>query len=666
MQNSFSLTLLLSLCFLGALPIQASIFGKDKQQPAPEWALQAAKLTTPANIKDAEAVILSDDHLLTIDEKGRAIERERQATRILKPQGRNDWGYCKASFDVDEKLNYLRAWTLLPDGKQLQAMEADFHEIGYTQDNILLETEKVRVGLAPGADPGSVIVCESEVQLRPYIDEQVWYFQHSIPVLQSELEIDLPPGRHHAESWHHYEAAKGVEAGPNKWRWEVSQVPAVDLREVLNAPSRSALEGRMSIQWGDAAVKGTDNQWRAIGEWFDQLESHRPDPSPEITAKSLELTAGAADFYQKLSRITDWIQRNIRYFVIERGIGGHQAHPASEIFHHRYGDCKDKATLLISMLQALGMHAYYVPVDDHRGFVDPALPSAFGDHMISAIELPADLKDARLQATILAANGNNYLIFDPTDERTPVGSLRSDLQGSFGLLVHGQESQVFALPVLQPNASGAERVGTFTLAEDGSLRGAVDTTRRGAEGGDIRLYLKRTDEKSVRQNLEQSLGHDIPGVSLEHYKYLEPEALDKPVTLHYEVSAHDYARHVGALMLIRPRIVASDARPVDHKPRTVPIDLVATGSWHDTYDIAIPDSYMIDEMPTPVNVDFDFASYHSTVSAPESGKGRLLRYERDYVVKKIELPAEKQGDYLHLQGAIGSDEKATVVLKKVR
>ena len=70
-----------------------------------------------------------------------------------------------------------------------------------------------------------------------------------------------------------------------------------------------------------------------------------PNPSPEITAKTQELIAGAPDFFTKLTRITEYIQKNVRYFVVERGIGGEQAHFAADIFRNRYGDCKDKTTL---------------------------------------------------------------------------------------------------------------------------------------------------------------------------------------------------------------------------------------------------------------------------------------------------------------------------------
>ena len=93
-----------------------------------------------------------------------------------------------------------------------------------------------------------------------------------------------------------------------------------------------ALAARMTVMWGDEAVKGAENQWRAFGQWEDQLEAHRPDPTPEITAEAQQLVAGAPDLYTKLSRITSYIQNNIRYFIIIKGLeDGRRITPATSI-----------------------------------------------------------------------------------------------------------------------------------------------------------------------------------------------------------------------------------------------------------------------------------------------------------------------------------------------
>ena len=592
----------------------AGLFGRDK--PVPDWGLEAAKTPTPAYAKDSASVILFDEYVETIDGQGRAVEREREAIRILKPQGRHD--NCAVSYDVDEKINYFREWTIGADGKQYQAQDTDFVDEGDNGIPIMLSTYKTRIVHPPAEDVGATVLCESEELLEPYRQEKVWGIQSGIPVVFQALEVDLPAGRPHSEAWHRFTPVKPVEIAPNHWRWEIKDMPALDLRDVKSHPEWAALAGRMSVQWGDAAVEGKDNEWRAIGQWITTLEAGRPDPSPEITAKTQELIAGAPDFYAKLSRITEYIQKNVRYFIVERGIGGLQANHAADIFRNRYGDCKDKTTLLISMLQVAGINAFYVPVDDRRGIVDPADPSFFGNHMITAIEIPPDVQDPRLMAIVKAKDGKRYLIFDPTDERTPVGNLRSALQDSYGTLAAGPASQIIALPVLAPDANGTERKGVFTISPDGTLTGSVDTSHSGPEGAELRTILKYSDEKERRESLETAVAHDLPGVVLNSFQFVQPAALDKPLELHYKLTEAQYAHQAGTFLLVRPRVVGTHVLPFDDKPRTVPIDLTATGRWHDSYDIALPPGYVVDETPDPVDADLDFASYHSAITAKDN------------------------------------------------
>ncbi len=645
-----------ALLMAGCASAFASWFTKG--QPVPDWGMQAAKTRVPDIAKDAAAVILFDEYVEAIDGSGRALEREREAIRILKPQGRGNT--CEVNYDETEKVNYFRVWTIAADEKTYQAQDTDFMEEGDTSVPIMLSTRKSKIAHPPAVDVGATVICESEEQMEPYIQEKIWSIQTGIPVAFEALEIELPQGRQFVESWHRHDAVKPVEVSPNHWRWEIHEMPALTLRDIPSTPEFAALEARMSVQWGDAAVAGTDNEWRAIGEWVTKLEADRPAPSPEIAAKANELIAGAPDFFTKLQRITESIQKDIRYFVVMRGIGGLQANHASDIFRNRYGDCKDKTTLLISMLEVAGIKAYYVPVDHRRGVVDPESPSLMGDHMITAIEIPPDVKDARLQAVVTAKDGKRYLIFDPTDERTPVGNLGSYLQGGYGLLSAGASSQVIALPVLTPDANGTQRTGEFTLAADGTLAGTIDAFHTGPEGADLRSFLKYTDDKERRAYWETSIARDLPGVVLNDFKFVQTPALDKPLEFHYKVTAGQYARNAGPLLLVRPRVLGSYVAPFDDKPRTLPIDLSATGRWHDSFDITLPAGFVVDETPDPVDVDVEFASYHSAITA----KDNKLHYERDYVVRQVQIPAEKAKEFRRLEGAILMDEKGTAVLKK--
>lgn len=651
----------LSLPLVVALPRFAD--AREKPQPAPQWAVDAAKIPTPASAKDASAVVLSDEYVITVDAQNHAVERERVAVRILQPQGRS-YSHCSISYDVDEKLNYFHSWTITPDGHQLQAMESDFVDRGAYAEPVLQFTERIRTVNPPASDPGAVVACETEEQLRPYMSEEEWEIQSSIPMVNESLELDLAPGDHFAESWSHFAPVKPAEVGPNRLRWELKDMPALDLENQHATPPWSALAARMSVKWGDSAVNGAANQWRAIGLWQQNLEEHRTDPSPAIVAKAHELTAGAPDFYSKLSRITDYIQKNIRYFIVARGIGGWQAHYADDIFRNGYGDCKDKTTLLISMLQAIGIRAYYLHVDSSRGIINPEAPSLIGNHMITAIELPAAESDPRLQARVRTADGKTLLIFDPTDEVTPVGLIRGQLQGAWGNLANGDASQVLQMPVLSPDSAGMARKGSFTLAADGTLSGDLHEAFSGDDAARERWFLKDNDTKEIRQKLEEGISSDLPGLAFKGYQFQGATDLEKPVDLELQFAVSTYAHPSGPLLLLRPHVLGSHAvfvpEVMEGKPRSYPIELGHPGRWHDSYDITLPAGFIVDETPDPVDIDTGFASYHSSVTA----KGSELHYEREYVVRQVEIPATEAADFRKLEGAILTDERGTAVLKR--
>jgi len=669
MQTRISISRILAVagCCAAALLVSHPAAAKEKSQPAPDWAVEAAKTPTPANVGDASAVILLDEYLITVDQQNHSVERERYAVRILKPQGR-EYSHCEAEYDKDEKLDYFHSWTFAADGRQLQAMDTDFIDVGAYADADLQATDRFRLLKPPGSDPGAVVTCETEFHMRPYMSSEVWQIQTSIPFVNEALELALPPGGHFAESWSHFKPIKPTETQDNHLRWEITNVPALDLENLHAIPPPGALAARMTVMWGDQAVKGADNQWRALGVWQDQLETHRTDPTPEITAQAQALVAGAPDLYTKLSHITSYIQNNIRYFIIVKGIGGWQAHYAGDIYRNRYGDCKDKTTLLISMLGAVGIRAYYLHVDSERGVIDPAGPSLIGNHMITAIELPDGEKDSRLQARVKAANGKTLLIFDPTDEETPVGLIRGELQGAYGNISEGADSQVLQMPVLAPDSASMNRKGSFVLTADGTLSGDITDVFSGVDAARERGLLKEADAKEVHDRLEKGLSSDLPSLDFKGYEFHKTDALDQPVTLDLHVSDSRYAHAAGSLLLLRPRIVGNDAQTVpdvmENKTRSYPIEIGRPGNhpgdWRDSFDITLPPGYVVDETPDPVDVDTDFASYHSSTTA----KGNLLHYEREYVVRQVEIPPEKAADFRKLEGAILFDEKSAAVLKK--
>jgi len=81
----------------------------------------------------------------------------------------------------------------------------------------------------------------------------------------------------------------------------------------------------------------------------------------------------------------------------------------------------------------------------------------------------------------------------------------------------------------------------------------------------------------------------------------------------------------------------------------------------DTFEIALPPGYEVDELPPPINIDYSFASYHSKSEV----NSNVLRYTRTFEVKELSLPLTKVEDLKKLYRIIGGDERNTTVLKSV-
>ncbi len=167
-----------------------------------------------------------------------------------------------------------------------------------------------------------------------------------------------------------------------------------------------------------------------------------------MAAKAQELVQGKTDFADRVQAIAEFTQSQIRYVAIEIAIGGYQPHAAQDIYKNRYGDCKDKATLLKAMLASIGVNADYVLVDVYRGVIDPDVPSTEGNHMIAAIELPSGYHAERLHSVITATTGKRYLVFDPTWESYSVRSAGARTAGQLRSVAggRGQPGNSFTRP----------------------------------------------------------------------------------------------------------------------------------------------------------------------------------------------------------------------------
>ncbi len=640
-----------------AFPATGACASKDS---VPDWVKSAMAQPGGPYSADTSAVVLLDETTLTIGNDGTAVEHRRLVVKILRPNGRDE-GVVELPYDKDSKVLLLHVWSVGPDGHEYAMKDNEIADEGYYGSSEMYSDARYKLAKAPGRDPGGVVAYEYEQRQPPYEHEASWRFQGDIPRVTQSFTLEMPPNYSYVAVWAHHDAVKAIDLEHQRNRWEMNAVPAIDLERVPMHPSGSALAGRMTVHFGPVdSFRAPLGSWQEIGEWFDGLSRDRLVATPEIAAKAAELTAGKTDFYDKAEAIGEFVQQRVRYFAVELGVGGYQPHAAGDVFHNLYGDCKDKATLLSAMLSSVGIHSAIMIVDTRRGVIDPSSPAMIANHAIGAIEIPKGYDSPKLRSVFTAKSGRRYLIFDPTWEKTPFGQLEHNLQGSYGMLMEGKQSEIVEMPVLSPELNRIKRSAKFQLDADGSLKGSIVEKRFGDLSEATRSLYTSGDAKEQKTVLDRRLSQDFTTFSVSDFKIENVESLNKDLTTSFNLSAASFARSMGPLLMLRPRVMGSEAPVIDRKPRVVPIDLRQTMVANDDFTIELPAGYAVDELPDPVKLDVGFASYESSTAV----EGNVLHYSRTYTVRQVSLPADRYPDVQKLAQTIGADEQSSAVLKK--
>jgi hypothetical protein len=397
--------------------------------------------------------------------------------------------------------------------------------------------------------------------------------------------------------------------------------------------------------------------------WEAGLVRGRRDSSPEIKQKVAALTASETSATRKMAVLGKFVQDDIRYVAIELGIGGWQPHAANDIFSHHFGDCKDKATLMSAMLKEVGIDSYYVVVNTRRGAVNANTPAVnWFNHVILAIKLPEGTGDGDLKATLQHKTLGRLLIFDPTDEMTPFGYLRGALQANFGLLVTDSGGELIELPKLATAMSGTRRTAKLTLTPTGTLTGDVTEVRLGDPAAYQRYALRSAaTEKDKIKPIESVLAESVSNYRLTHASVTNMTHNDQPFGYDYSLVVDNYAKTAGNMLLVRPRVLGSRSSALleTKEARKFPVEFTGPSLDSDTFEIVLPAGYEVSDLPPPVDVDYDFASYHSKTEA----SGNTLKYTRRLEVKQLTVPVAQTESLKKFYRIIAGDERNTAVLQ---
>ena len=630
---------------------------------APAWMHALVNVPLPAHDEKADVILLYSERTVTIQSADKIKATVREAYKILRPGGR-EYGNLFVTYHSRKKITALRGWCIPAQGKDYEVKDKEAVEVSLPkiEGSELVSDVKAKLLRVPAAEPGNLVGFEYEEEEQPFVLQDVWRFQDSNPVREAHYTLQLPPGWEYKATWMNYPEVKPTQSG-NQSQWVITEVKGIQHED--NMPPWQGVAGQMIVSMvpPGGAGRGFQN-WKEMGIWYQSLTSGRRDASPELKQKVAALTSSAAPPLEKMKALANFAQHDVRYVAIELGIGGWQPHSAAEVFSHRYGDCKDKATLMGSMLHEINVDSYYVIINTERGSVNPETPAHVGgfDHAILAVKLPDGVADSSMMATMNHPRLGKLLFFDPTDELTPFGQLSGALQANYGLLVAPDAGELLILPELPPAMNGIRRSAKLSLSPAGTMSGDVQEVRVGDRAWSQRWAL-RTVTKDVDRikPIETLLAHSLPNFQITKASVGNLQTTDLPFVYNYSVVAQNYAKTAGNLLLVRPRFIGNKSSDLLEKkePRKYPVEFEGPSRDTDTFEISLPPGYEVDDLPPPVDADYSFASYHSKTEV----SGSTLKYTRTFEVKELSVPVSKVEDLKKLYRIIAGDERNTAVLK---
>lgn len=653
---------------LAVLPVALCMFAMAPQAAArgdaPQWMHTLVGATTHSYDEKTDAVLLYSEINVTVFSEDKVRTHVREAYKILRPEGR-ERGTVRVHFDPTRKIANLHGWCIPAQGKGYEVKDKDTFEVSANQGFELYSDEKFRVLQIPAPEPGNIVGYEYEVEERPFFLQDTWYFQQADPVRESRFSLQLPAGWAFKASWFAHAEVKPNETNGNVLQWVVTDVSG--MRPEPDMPPWQGLAGQMIVSYfpaGGASRKNEFVNWDGMAGWYRDLIGNRMDTSEPMKQQISSLTAGQSAILPKMQAIAGFMQREIRYVAIQLGIGGWQPHSAPDVFSHRYGDCKDKATLMRTMLREIGVESYHVVIYTERGAVTQSTPPHHGfNHAILAIKLPDGVNDPSLIAMIQHPKLGRILFFDPTDEITPFGQIRGPLQSNYALLVTPDGGELVELPQ-QPSAmNGIQRVGKLTLEVNGVLKGGVTETRLGDRAQSERARLRNVTKEADRiKPIESLLAGSLPNFQIERATVVNFEHPDQPFGFNYSFQSANYAKLAGNLILVRPRVLGVKSSGIleTKEPRKFPFEFREPSRDTDSFEIALPPGYVVDELPPPMDVEYSFGSYHSKTEA----RGQTLHYTRSVEIKELSVPVSKMEELKKFYRMIASDERNTAVLKR--
>jgi tetratricopeptide (TPR) repeat protein/transglutaminase-like putative cysteine protease len=565
---------------------------------------------------------LCNDEGYTFDEAGRMVHVGRLVYKVLTQKGAEGWDSLSVSWEPwHEARPLIRARVIGPDFTVHTLDPKTITEAPARGGDYKSYSDGKRLHAPlPAIAPGVVVeeeYTETETQtlFEPGLVGRVVFGQEDVPVGHSRAVFNAPLSLALRTELLLLPGVKPVRSESNgrvTLTYDVGPIDPIESRQPNLPPDAVRLP---TIDFATGA------SWQRIAAEYGKIVDERVDLAA-MRAVVDPLIAGKETIAEKEAAIIDYLDREVRYTGIEFGEAAIIPHDPAETLAKKYGDCKDKATLLVAMLRAAGIPAYVALLNAE-----------------SRMDVPADLPGMGLfDHAIVYAPGKPDLWIDATDRYAGLGQLPMGDQGRLALVARTETSALIKTPESTSADNGLSESREFTLTDNGPAKVVEITKPRGVYESEYRSYYADKPDKDTREGLQGYVHAEYISDDVTKVDRSDPADLAHPfqLTLVCDKARRGYTDLENAQAAIRVdsifRLLPDDLKHKDDadekkdhgadKPKTPRSEDWWLGVPYSTewnYRIVPPDGFVPKELPKDTTIQLGPAVLTEKFTAEKDG-----------------------------------------------
>ena len=511
--------------------------GGDAGAAGPALALDVRPLLREADSYAEDAVTLVDNTYVRVQQSGLSSRFHQLAVKVYTRRGADAFRMFPITYSPSrEEVRVLRARITKPDGSLVESFGDTNRSLNEPWVGTYYDAQ-ARVLSFPGLGPGDLL--EIQYRLEDTASDNLlsdyWgdlaYVQGVTPKLRWQFLVDMPAGR--PLSWNEKTLPPGVSArrestsdGRVLYRFEEARVPRVTPEPGMPGWSEVATTLHVS----------TYRSWEDVGRYYwslirDQLV---PDDSVRRAVDAALKGVDRKDTRMVVRTLYEYVVKNTRYVALEFGIHGYKPYRVDRVLARRFGDCKDKAALLYTMLGLAGVDSRIVLLRMRQLGNIPPEPASLAVFNHAIVWVPS--LDWYLDGT---AEFHGATELPPSDRRANI------------LVVEpGGRSRFTTTPEARAEDNVTDVELELALRPGGGAEVKGESRVRGSAAPEYRRSYQSAATR--RTAFEQGWAQTFPGLSVDKVSISDPTRLDQDVSLDYQLNIPRYAEVGGDTLRFFP------------------------------------------------------------------------------------------------------------------